>query len=376
MEPPRARTPRLASGPGMRVYTDLVEGRTRLPANLAPLPDVHERRRALEQLKHHPLLEYSLSRQREEEIQQYLRRLAVRTRAHLLRTSPQDEDGHELPHTNERYIALLRDQVEAVEPPTLLQVWVERISSLVPARLRALYATEMNALFLEVRDEFDDHIHDMTVRSIMMYPGPGPGAGPATAALPPADSLCGKPLGEGRTERYPVFLQRVALLREKLFITHPLVRAILRLAHQHVPDLLNDFGKYREAGVVELAKLKSSMFNDMKRSEVVVTQTWYPKIVALFSEKKALSGVPRKHWPQFLKCASNVLRVQVTELMRRSIDHFVDIMSDEAKIPFFKLDIFYAENGLELYPTDKEIFGTMAKASIEYELNIQLSRLF
>lgn len=103
----------------------------------------------------------------------------------------------------------------------------------------------------------------------------------------------------------------MATLEEKLFITHPLVRAILRLAHQHVPDLINDFGKYREAGVAELAKLKSGMFNDMKRSEVVVTQTWYPKIVALFSEKKALAGVPRKHWPQFLKCASNVLRVQV-----------------------------------------------------------------
>ena len=47
--------------------------------------------------------------------------------------------------------------------------------------------------------------------------------------------------------------------------------------------------------------------------------------------------------------------------MRRSIDHFLDIMSDEAKIPFFKLDIFFAENTLELYPTVKEIFGTMAK---------------
>lgn len=47
--------------------------------------------------------------------------------------------------------------------------------------------------------------------------------------------------------------------------------------------------------------------------------------------------------------------------MRRSIDHFVEIMSDEARIPFLKLDIFYADNALELYPTDKEIFGTMAK---------------
>ncbi|KAE8738437.1 hypothetical protein FOCC_FOCC016088 [Frankliniella occidentalis] len=363
MEQPRARTPRLARGPEMRVYTELVEGHTRLPPNLAPLPDVHAHRRAQHQQQPHPLLEYSLSRQREEEIQQYLRRLAVRNRLHLLRTIEPDDEGHELPHTNERYIALLRDQVEAVEPPTLLHVWVERISSLVPARLRALYAAEMNALFLEVRDEFDDHIHDMTVRSIMVFPGDA-------APLPTADSLCGKPLGEGRTERYHVFLQRVESLREKLFITHPLVRAILRLAHQHIPELLNDFGKYRETGVVELAKLKSSMFNDMKRSEVVVTQTWYPKIVALFSEKKALAGVPRKHWPQLLKCASNVLRVQVTELMRRSIDHFVDIMSDEAKIPFFKLDIFYAENGLELYPTDKEIFGTMAKAGTRLLLRV------
>lgn len=182
-----------------------------------------------------------------------------------------------------------------------------------------------------------------------------------------------------------VWPQRVESLREKLFITHPLVRAILRLAHQHVPELLTDFARYREGGVVELTKLKSSMFNDMKRGEVIVTQTWYPKIVALFSEKRALAGVPRKHWPQFLKCASNVLRVQVragaarapcaqcnavqppprpqvTELMRRSIDNFVEIMSDEAKIPFFKLDIFYAEDELQLYPTDKEIFGTMAKA--------------
>lgn len=89
------------------------------------------------------------------------------------------------------------------------------------------------------------------------------------------------------------------------------MRAILRLAHQHIPELINDFSRYRAQGVVDLAKLKSSMFNDMKRSENLVTQTWYPKIVLLFSEKKALAAVPRKHWPQFLKCASNVLRVQV-----------------------------------------------------------------
>lgn len=111
-----------------------------------------------------------------------------------------------------RYIALLRDQVEAVEPPTLLQVWVDRISSLVPARLRAQYPNEMNALFLEVRDQFDDHIHDMTVRSIMMYPDDAGKAGKAVVdsagpqAQAPAE-LDGMPLAEGRAERRLNFLQ-------------------------------------------------------------------------------------------------------------------------------------------------------------------------
>lgn len=107
MERPHAprtpRTPRFEQGPEMRMYTELVEGQTRLPANLAPLPDARLYRAQQQQALHHPLLAYSLSRQREEEIQQYLRRLAVRNKFHLLKTSPPDEDeGHELPHTNER----------------------------------------------------------------------------------------------------------------------------------------------------------------------------------------------------------------------------------------------------------------------------------
>lgn len=98
-------------------------------------------------------------------------------------------------------------------------MWVDRISSLVPARLRAQYPSEMNALFLEVRDEFDDHIHDMTVRSIMMC-AEDPGAAPQTSVEARTGvgvgGLGGKPLGEGRTERYHIFLQvRMATVKGK-----------------------------------------------------------------------------------------------------------------------------------------------------------------
>lgn len=111
-----------------------------------------------------------------------------------------------------RYIALLRDQVEAVEPPTLLQVWVDRISSLVPARLRAQYPNEMNALFLEVRDQFDDHIHEMTVRSIMMYPEDAGKAGvdsvgPHALGGPDPAEPDDMPSVEDRAERRHNFLQ-------------------------------------------------------------------------------------------------------------------------------------------------------------------------
>lgn len=94
-------TSRFMQGPEMRVFADLVEGETRLPGNLAPLPEIHKYRDG--QSRAHPLLSHSLSRQKEEEIQEYLRKLALRTKLELLKTTVSDDDGHELPHTNERY---------------------------------------------------------------------------------------------------------------------------------------------------------------------------------------------------------------------------------------------------------------------------------
>jgi len=331
-------------GPSMHSLTRLLDKRPSIPRNLAPLPDPDFYKD--EPCTQSALMKFHLGVEKRKLVQEALRAKAEEARNEVLKQMAIVDEAPVVEH-DPRALQVLRKRVETVLPPTLLQTWVDSITSRLNPRLQIPEA--LNDLFLEVRDEFDECMHHLTISSLLRSQ---------------EDEVVRQrewSLGLGRTNRYHLFKKRRAVLLETLFLTHPVVRSILKYANISFPPILNDFYKYKGLGVIELQKFRAIVFNDLKKEEGFVKQQWLPKIMSLFDEKKRpLACIPKKRIGQFFDCATNVLQIQLTELMRASMDHFLGVVGDPAHIPVFKIDIYY-DNGLQLLPSVKDIIDGMVK---------------
>nr|CAD7398119.1 unnamed protein product [Timema cristinae] len=347
-------TKRLSPMDEKALYDELLK-RLRVE-KLRPLPEVSRYRN--EPYTRSPLLSFSLERVRHQQIQTFLQQLAVSDKVAVSKKTKQGKKAHPVQRPVDHYLRILREQAETVHPPGILMTWKLSICQLLPPVLRKKYSLIVDLLLQEVSLEYEKTLRDLGIR-LMLKPLPGE-LWPST----PDKQL----QHHGKTERYSVFLRNRAYLNKRLFLTHPIIRGILDKACLIFPDLLNDYSKYRALGLIEYDRLKSLLFGDLKKGESLITNTWYPKIVALLSEKRALTDVPPQLWPSFLDCASHVLACLVratphhqaclvTESMRRTIDHLLEVTTDHYKVPYMKIDLYYEDTGIEMSPSKNEIYS-------------------
>ncbi|CAG2053712.1 unnamed protein product, partial [Timema podura] len=368
---------------------------------LKALPNVSRYRN--EPYTRSPLLSFSLERVRHQQIQTFLKQLAVSDKVAISKKIKPGKKEYPIHRPVDYYLRILREQAETVHPPGIMMTWKLSICQLLPPVLRKKYSLIVDQLLQEVSLEYEKTLRDLGIR-LMLKPLPG-------EVWP---SRPDRPLQHhGKTERYSVFLRNRAYLNKRLFLTHPIIRGILDKACLIVPDLLNDYSKYRALGLIEYDRLKSLLFGDLKKGESLITNTWYPKIVAMLSEKRALTGVPSQLWPSFLDCASHVLACLVrttltalvshvlaclvrnnthssgvscaglsgksnthssvvscaglsgknthssgvTESMRKTIDHLLEVTTDHYKVPYLKIDLYYEDTGIEMSPSKNEIYS-------------------
>nr|CAD7446891.1 unnamed protein product [Timema bartmani] len=404
---------------------------------LKALPNVSRYRN--EPYTRSPLLSFSLERVRHQQIQTFLKQLAVSDKVAISKKIKPGKKEYPIQRPVDYYLRILREQAETVHPPGIMMTWKLSICQLLPPLLRKKYSIIVDLLLQEVSLEYEKTLRDLGIR-LMLKPLP----------VEVCPSRPDRPLQHhGKTERYSVFLRNRAYLNKRLFLTHPIIRGILDKACLIVPDLLNDYSKYRALGLIEYDRLKSLLFGDLKKGESLITNTWYPKIVAMLSEKRALTDVPSQLWPSFLDCASHVLAClvrttltalvshvltclirstlttlvsnvlaclinthssgvsyaglsgksnthssvvscaglsgknkthssgvscaglsgknntqlwclicwPVTESMRKTIDHLLEVTTDHYKVPYLKIDLYYEDTGIEMSPSKNEIYS-------------------
>nr|CAD7589258.1 unnamed protein product [Timema genevievae] len=276
---------------------------------LKALPNVSRYRN--EPYTRSPLLSFSLERVRHQQIQTFLKQLAVSDKVAISKKIKPGKKEYPIQRPVDYYLRILREQAETVHPPGIMMTWKLSICQLLPPALRKKYSLIVDLLLQEVSLEYEKTLRDLGIR-LMLKPLPG-----EVWPLRPDRPL----QHHGKTERYSVFLRNRAYLNKRLFLTHPIIRGILDKACLIVPDLLNDYSKYRALGLIEYDRLKSLLFGDLKKGESLITNTWYPKIVAMLSEKRALTDVPSQLWPSFLDCASHVLACLVRATLTELVSH-------------------------------------------------------
>ncbi|XP_063228082.1 dynein axonemal heavy chain 12-like [Bacillus rossius redtenbacheri] len=258
-----------------------------------------------------------------------------------------DKSRKPRPRPQEYSTRLLHRPAELVLPPPMQSSWEQEILQLVPPRLAKKYAAKVDSLLQQVRADYEATLHDFGVRMMQLA------SGKVQLAVFPAAQ---RPWGRGRTDRYNVYLRHRSYFKKRLFLTHPILRVILDKSYLLIPQQLNDYRQYRDLGLVDLLKLRNAISADLKKSEALITNHWYPKICKMLPSKKGLSSVPSQLWVSFLNCASHVMASMITAAMTRTIGKVLEVMSDHHTVPLLKIDLLLEDTGIELFPSKSEIY--------------------
>lgn len=68
---------------------------------------------------------------------------------------------------------------------------------------------------------------------------------------------------------------------------------------------------HRSKGPVDCEALKNDLSIQIKKAEEKILNTWYPKVINLFTKKDALDGIKPEKLDSFYNCVSTLLSNQV-----------------------------------------------------------------
>ncbi|NXY84204.1 DYH12 protein, partial [Alcedo cyanopectus] len=144
----------------------------------------------------------------------------------------------------------------------------------------------------------------------------------------------------------------------KLHILHPIMKNLLDFSYAAFSDfLIVDFSSFRLKGPVDCESLKTEVSLSCAKAEEKILNTWYQKVISLFSQKEALKGVKLYQTDSFFNCVSVLMSNQLKELLRRTVEAFVKLFDSEDRsyLPLFKMNLSLDEKKMELYPSFQDL---------------------
>lgn len=220
-----------------------------------------------------------------------------------------------IPESEDVPRAELRKHVNENWPPPMLKSWERDMARRVPAPLRLKYGPLLNSLMEDAKAEFNEGLRILGIRRLLQ-------------PQPYDDWPQLEPPGfrfDGRTERYPLFLKRRTRLERTLFPLRKFMRGILHKSVTMLPNHLNDYTQYRKQGMMDFNRLRGLMSFDLRKGEMLITNGWFPKIVAGFKQEWLSKTIPDKLRPRYLKCIQGYICLHIIQTMQRTIEHAIDV---------------------------------------------------
>lgn len=227
----------------------------------------------------------------------------------------------------ERHIALLKECADKIQPPPMLKSWERIIINLIPSKLRNAFPTLTEELIQESKAAWDRNLHDAAVKLVVRdVPGVS-----RIRYQEPHFKYAGVTPNFGKMVKFRKKLQDGSLL------LHPFIRLVLESSEKTFPAAIINLAKYRAKGPMDLREFQTKIMEEIKRADYLVSSTWYAILVNWLKNPRCLRGMRPKKIPEFVRCATKMISMQIQELMRRSIDALIESLKDPDSVPILNL---------------------------------------
>ncbi|XP_029456789.1 LOW QUALITY PROTEIN: dynein heavy chain 12, axonemal [Rhinatrema bivittatum] len=248
----------------------------------------------------------------------------------------------------------LKSRVESSTVVPIQRQWLNAMLLLIPQSLKEGKNKEalVQELLKEVNSDYEKSMKRYMVRSVLVKPDvkgledePGP--------LPES------PVGlDFSNPWHQSFVHARNEVASNLHILHPALKCVLDIGYMTFLDLLIvDLSGYRAEGPVDCESFKNDVSLDCAKMEDKLINTWYPKVINLFTTKDILKGIKPGKIDSFYSCVSTLMSNQLKELLRKTVESYVKLFNPEdiQQLPLFKMELTFDDEKMDFYPSFQDV---------------------
>uniref|UniRef100_A0A2K5JE00 Dynein axonemal heavy chain 12 n=1 Tax=Colobus angolensis palliatus TaxID=336983 RepID=A0A2K5JE00_COLAP len=248
----------------------------------------------------------------------------------------------------------MKQCVESSPIVPIQQEWLDHMLRLIPESLKEGKEREelLESLINEVSSDFENSMKRYLVQSVLVKP-------PVKWLEDEGGPLPESPVGLDYSNPWrSSYVQARNQIFSNLHIVHPTMKMLLDLGYTTFADtVLLDFTGIRAKGPIDCESLKTDLSIQTRKAEEKIMNTWYPKVINLFTKKEALEGVKPEKLDAFYSCVSTLMSNQLKDLLRRTVEGFVKLFDpeDQERLPIFKIELTFDDDKMEFYPTFQDL---------------------
>eukprot|EP00076_Gallus_gallus_P026085 XP_015148872.1 dynein heavy chain 12, axonemal isoform X4 [Gallus gallus] len=235
------------------------------------------------------------------------------------------------------------------------QQWLMSMLTLVPQPLMEGKDRELliEKLLEEIIKDFEKSMKRCVVRSVLIKPNVKGLEDEEEAPLPLS------PLGlDFSSPWHKHFIQAKKRILSNLHILHPTMKTLLDFGYAEFSTfLLADFLSFRLKGPIDCESLKTDISLSCSKAEEKILNTWYQRVIGLFTQEAASSGVNLDQLDSFYSCVATLMTNQLRGLLIRNVEAFVKLFDPEDRscLPLLKMELIIGEKRVEFYPSFREL---------------------
>ncbi|KAB0407054.1 hypothetical protein E2I00_010801, partial [Balaenoptera physalus] len=298
------------------------------------------------------LLSYRRSKEQQKTINQLVIEGAKRNLDRTLdKRTPSSPEPDYPPTFNYMY---LKQCVESSPIVPIQQEWLDHMLMLIPESLKEGKEREelIQSLINEVSSDFEKSMKRYLVRSVLVRP-------PVKWLEDEGGPLPESPVGLDYSKLWHSnYLQTRNQILANLYIVHPTMKMLLDLGYTTFANtVLLDLTGIRGKGPIDCESLKNDLSIQARKAEEKIMNTWYPKVISLFTKKESLEGIKPEKLDAFYNCISTLMSNQLKELLKRTVEGFVKLFDqeDQRGLPIFKMELTFDDDKMEFYPTFQDL---------------------
>nr|XP_044991758.1 dynein axonemal heavy chain 12 [Jaculus jaculus] len=248
----------------------------------------------------------------------------------------------------------MKQCVESSPIVPIQQEWLDHMLMLVPEHLKEGKQRQelLQSLISEVAADFNKSMKRYMVHSVLVKP-------PVKWLEDEGGPLPEPPVGLDYSKPWHAsYVQARNQIAANLHIVHPSMKILLEFGYTTFANTtLLDLTGIRARGPIDCESLRNDLSIQAKKAEEKIMNTWYPKVINLFTKKEALEDIKPEKLDSFFSCVSTLMSNQLKDLLRRTVEGFVNLFDPkhQERLPIFKMELTFDEDRMEFYPTFQDM---------------------